>query len=142
MTIRYLLLIGLIAAVAFGYREVRSWSVPTVLSVVSPRQRSLRLTGLFCLICLLGFGLGGTFLTLPQTAGHAHDPRVLKAVLSYLGYWLLTSLFFLPLVPIALADTRENVTRLNSDLLRLQAEKEALRSLEVDLKESGADDST
>ena len=139
MVIRGLLALLLVVTTIFSAREIAGWSRPTQLSPMSPKQRSIRFYAIFLLFAVLCLGLGGTFLTVPQTHGQAHNPAAQKAVLNYLSYWLLTGLLFLPIIPLSILDARQSLLRLEADRIQLREAKEQLSELRV-LDPTGEED--
>ena len=139
MIIRGLIALLLAATVILGAREIGSWSRPSQISPISPRQRAIRFYAIFLLFLVLCLGLGGTFLTVPSTVGQAHNPAVQKAVLNYLSYWFFTGLLFLPIIPLSIVDARLTVVRLEADRVQLLEAKEQLRELRdsVEVEEEG-----
>ena len=100
---RPLLILALLAVAVYGVWEVRRWSTPTGLEVISPKQRTLRAWGLFFLLTALGLCLGWTYIPLPHSR---------RALIRYAQYIILICLSILPLVPLALLDWRENIRHL------------------------------
>ncbi len=113
MLLRAALILALLAAAGYGVWEVRRWSRPDTL--ITPKQKKLRVWGLFFLIAVLGLWLGGTFLPTP----HPGDKR---ALIGWIQYWMLTVLASLPLVPLALLDWRENLVLLAETRRKLKQE--------------------
>ena len=100
---RLVLSVLLLAAAAYGVWEVRRWATPLGQETISPKQRRLRAWGLFFLLLALGLCLGWTFLPTPHTR---------QALIGYAQYIILICLSVLPLLPLALMDSRENLRRL------------------------------
>ncbi len=100
---RLALIVLLLAAAAYGVWEVRRWATPLGQETVSARQRSLRVWGLFFLLLALGLCLGWTYLPKPHTR---------QALIGYAQYIILICLSVLPLLPLALLDSRENLRRM------------------------------
>ena len=96
---------------------MRRWFTPEGRDSISPRQRLLRLWGLFFLLAVLGLWLGGTFLPTPHTP---------KALIGWIEYWLLTISASLPLIPLALLDRRENLRHLEEARRQLIALRQSL----------------
>ncbi len=117
MALRAALILALLAAAGFGVWEVRRWFTPEGRDSISPKQRLLRLWGLFFLLAVLGLWLGGTFLPIPHTP---------KALIGWIQYWLLTVLASLPLIPLALLDRRENLRHLAESRRQLMALRQSL----------------
>ena len=113
MLLRAALVLALIAVAGFGVWEVRRWSLPEFRDVISPKQRRLRLWGLFFLLAVLGLWLGGTSLPTPHTR---------QALIGWIQYWMLTVLAALPLIPLALLDWRENLRLLEANRKKLVQE--------------------
>ena len=109
MLLRAALILALLAAALYGVWEVRRWALPETAGLITPKQKRLRVWGLFFLLCVLGLWLGGTYLPTP------HNKR---ALIGWIQYWMLTVVASLPLIPLALLDWREN--------LRLLAERRRL----------------
>ena len=103
MLLRVALVLVLLAVAAYGAWEIRRWSMPESRDLISPKQRRLRLWGLFFLLAVLGLWLGGTYLPRPHTRA---------ALIGWIQYWMLTTLAALPLIPLALLDWRENLRHL------------------------------
>ncbi len=118
MILSALLTLALLLVLAYGAYEVRRWYTPAGRDLVSPRQRRLRAWGLFLLLLTLGLWLGGTFLPRP---GVSARPTALErqAALRFIGYWTVTVLAALPLIPLALLDARENLRRLRDERKKL-----------------------
>ncbi len=102
MLLRAALVLALVAAALYGAWEVRRWSLPETQGLITPKQKRLRVWGLFFLLSVLGLWLGGTYLPTP----HSGDKR---ALIRWIQYWMLTVVSALPLVPLALLDWRENL---------------------------------
>jgi hypothetical protein len=105
------LMIALAAVVSYGIWEIHRWGTPLGRETVSPKQRLLRVLGLFFLLLVLALWLRGTYLPTPHTR---------LALARYLGYWLGTALAILPLLPLALLDARENLHRALEDRRHLR----------------------
>ncbi len=103
LPLRIALILFLLAAAAYGVWEVRRWATPLGQETVSPKQRRLRVWGLFFLLLTLGLCLGWTYLPTPHTR---------QALIGYAQYIILICLSVLPLIPLALLDSRENLRRL------------------------------
>lgn len=112
MAVRAALLLALLLAAGFGIWEVRRWSTPEGRDLISPRQRLLRLWGLFFLLAVLGLWLNGTYLPTPL-------PGDKRALIRWIQYWMLTVLASLPLIPLALLDWRENLRHLAASRKKL-----------------------
>ncbi len=110
---RLVLLLFLLAAAAYGVWEVRRWATPLGQETISPKQRRLRSWGLFFLLLALGLCLGWTYLPKPHTR---------QALIGYAQYVILICLSVLPLLPLALLDSRENLRRLAESRRALLAE--------------------
>ncbi len=128
MAVRAALVLALLAAGGFGVWEVRRWFTPEGRDSISPKQRLLRLWGLFFLLAVLGLWLGGTFLPVPHTP---------KALIGWIEYWMLTVLASLPLIPLSLLDRRENLRHLSEAGSQLAALRQTLieEALATRLKE-------
>jgi hypothetical protein len=113
MVLRVVLILALVAVVGFGIWEVRRWFTPEGREMISPRQRLLRLWGLFFLLATLGLCLGWTYLPIPQTR---------RQLVGYAQYIILICLAVLPLIPLALLDWRENLRRLAASRKKLLQE--------------------
>ena len=112
MLLRAALILALAAAAGYGVWEVRRWGLPETQSVITPKQKRLRVWGLFFLLVVLGLWLGGTYLPTP----HPGDKR---ALIRWIQYWMLTVIASLPLIPLALLDWRENLRLLAENRRRL-----------------------
>lgn len=124
MVVRAALVLALLAAAGFGVWEVRRWSTPEGRDSLSPKQRLLRLWGLFFLLATLGLCLGWTYLPVPHTR---------RQLVGYAQYIILICFAVLPLIPLALLDWRENLRHLAASRKKLF--QETLGSL----PQSGAD---
>lgn len=113
MLFRAALILILLATAAYGVWEVRRWQTPLGLETISPKQRVIRLWGLFFLLATLGLCLGWTYLPKPQTR---------RELVSYAQYVILICLATLPLIPLALLDWRENLRSLAASRQRLLQE--------------------
>jgi len=113
MLLRAVLILALIAAAGYGVWEVCRWSLPETM--ITPKQKKLRVWGLFFLLGVLGLWLGGTYLPTP----HPGDKR---ALIGWIQYWMLTVIASLPLVPLALLDWRENLLLLAENRRKLKQE--------------------
>jgi hypothetical protein len=112
MLLRAALILALAATSAYGVWEVRRWSLPETQGAITPKQKKLRLWGLFFLLTVLGLWLGGTYLPTP----HAGNKR---ALIGWIQYWMLTVVASLPLIPLALLDWRENLRLLAENRRKL-----------------------
>lgn len=110
MILRAVLLFSLLAVAGYGAWEVRRWGAG---DLISPFQRRIRLFGLFFLLLTLGLWLGGTYLPDPPRHPKTHSAR--EIALRYIGYWTVTVLSAVPLLPLALLDARENLRRLAAE---------------------------
>ena len=115
MLLRAVLILALIAAAGYGIWEVRRWSLPETIGLITPKQKKLRAWGLFFLLGVLGLWLGGTYLPTP----HPGDKR---ALIGWIQYWMLTVVASLPLLPLALLDWRENLLLLAENRRKLKQE--------------------
>lgn len=113
MLFRAALVLALMAAAGFGVWEVRRWSVPKLRELISPKQRRLRLWGLFLLLTALGLCVGWTYLPQPHTR---------QELIRYAQYILLICFVTLPLIPLALLDWRENLRHLTETRKKLVQE--------------------
>ena len=114
MLLRAALIFALAAAVVYGVWEVRRWSLPQTL--ITPKQKTLRLWGLFFLLSVLGLWLGGTYLPTPHAGDKVANKR---ALIGWIQYWMLTVIVSLPLIPLALLDWRENLRLLAENRRKL-----------------------
>ncbi len=108
MLLRAALTLALLAAAGYGVWEIRRWALPGTL--ITQKQKSLRLWGLFFLLVVLGLWLGGTWLPTPHTK---------PALIGWIQYWMLTIVLSLPLIPLALLDWRENLKLLAENRRRV-----------------------
>ena len=116
MLLRAALVLALVAAALYGVWEVRRWSLPETQGLITPKQKRLRVWGLFFLLSVLGLWLGGTYLPTPHPGNTSEDKRVL---IGWIQYWMLTVVAALPLVPLALLDWRENLLLLAENRRKL-----------------------
>ncbi len=123
---RTALWMALPAALAFGVWEVRRWKTPLGREMINARQCRLRTWGLIFLLLTLGLWLRGTYLPIPHPRAKTPTPAERQATLDYIGYWTLTALCALPLFPLALLDTRENLRRLQAERAKLTEERTEL----------------
>lgn len=127
MIIRVLLAAAIVGILLYGVYELRFWGTPMGRSIVSRRQRGIRGLGLVLLITGLGMWFHGTYIPVPQPKpGVHHSVALRRAALHYVQYWTLTFCVMLPLIPLAILDTREN-------LRKAIAEREKLREERLDL---------
>lgn len=96
---------------------MRRWKTSPDASFISPKQYRLRICGLFFILLALGLWLGGTYL--PNPPRHPKSRVDREIALRYIGYWTVTVLAAVPLVPLALLDSRENLLRLAEERRRL-----------------------
>jgi hypothetical protein len=125
MLLRAVLVLALAAAALYGVWEVRRWSLPGTVGLITPKQKVLRVWGLFFLLSVLGLWLGGTYLPTP----HPGDKR---ALIGWIQYWMLTVVAALPLIPLALLDWRENLRLLAENRRRLFQETLGPLSTRID----------
>ena len=111
--VRALVTLALVAVALYGLYEIRRWARPTAQGLLSLRQKRLRTAGLVLLILSLSLWLAGTYLPTPRT-----KPALLRSLI----YWSATVLCALPIVPLALLDSRENLRRLQQERRRLVQE--------------------
>jgi hypothetical protein len=121
MILRPILVLMLLAVAGFGTWEVRRWRTSAWRDLISPRQHRLRAWGLFLLLLTLALWLGGTWL--PNPPRHPRTRPEREAALRYIGYWTVTAFCAVPLVPLALLDTRENLRRLSRERMQLSRER-------------------
>jgi hypothetical protein len=127
MIIRALLAVAIVGIALYGVFELRFWTTPMGRSIVSRRQRGIRTIGLVLLLAGLGLWLRGTYIPVPQARPGVHHSRALRLqALRYVQYWTLTFCVLLPLIPLAILDTREN-------LRKALAERENLREERLNL---------
>ena len=112
MLLRAALILALAVTAGYGIWEIRRWSSPETVGLITPKQKRLRAWGLFFLLSVLGLWLGGTYLPTP----HPGDKR---ALIHWIQYWMLTVIVSLPLVPLALLDWRENLLLLAENRRKL-----------------------
>jgi len=95
--------------VAYAFYEFRLWRTRGAELSISPRQRRIRVIGFVLLLIAIGLWYRGTYLAVPHFLP-GMDKRLFKEqAANYLGYWMVTFIVLLPLIPLALLDTRENV---------------------------------
>ena len=136
-TVRALLAVAVVAIVAYGVFEVRFWKSPIGLSMISARQRRIRGLGLSLLFLGLCFWLRGTYIPIPHPRPGTRLRADREQALRYIGYWTFTFCLMLPLIPLAILDTRENLRKAaqeRQDLLseRLQLEADLDRAIKRD----------
>ena len=112
MVLRAVLVLAFAATTVYGVWEIRRWSKPWAAGLITPKQKRLRVWGLFFLLSVLGLWLGGTYLPTP----HPGDKR---ALIGWIQYWMVTVIAALPLVPLALLDWRENLLLLAENRRKL-----------------------
>ena len=125
---RALLVLALAAAAGYGLWEVRRWSALDE-GLITPKQKRLRVWGLFFLLGTLGLWLGGTYLPTPHPGNTSEDKR---ALIGWIQYWMLTVVAALPLVPLALLEWRENLLLLAENRRRLFQETLGSLSSRID----------
>lgn len=111
--VRALVTLALVAVALYGLYEVRRWARPPLHGSLSPLQKRLRTAGLVLLILSLSLWLAGTYQPTPRT-----KPALLRSLV----YWSATVLCAVPIVPLALLDSRENLRRLQAERRRLLQE--------------------
>ena len=121
MALRWVLAIVLFVLSVYGVWEVRRWGTPLGRETISPKQRVYRVWGLLSLLLCLGLMLGATYFHLP----HTHSVR---AALPYMAYLTLTVISWVPLIPLALLDSRENLRLTLEARQKIGAERRALAS--------------
>ena len=99
----------MLAVIAFAVVEVRSWKVNATL--ISPKQRRYRQLGFFYLLVSLGLWLHGTYMQPPPTHNRPITRAAKVAAINWIGYWGLTFITLVPIIPLALLDARENLRR-------------------------------
>ncbi len=129
MLLHIILALALLVVLAYGTYEIRRWGHPEIRELLSPKQRLLRAWGLFFLLMSLGLWLGGTYLHQPAPLTHTSSYAEKLYALKYVAYWTLTALMVVPLLPLALLDTRESARRALADRAPLSEERKALLSL-------------
>lgn len=117
MMLRAALIVALLAVAVYGGWEMRRWKTMPDANFISPKQYRLRIYGLFFIVLSLGLWLGGTYLPNPPRHPKSRNDR--EIALRYIGYWTLTVLAAVPLVPLALLDSRENLLRLAEERRKL-----------------------
>ena len=113
MLLRAALVLVLIAIAGYGVWETRRWATPEGRDLISPKQRQLRLWGLFFLFAAFGLCLGWTYIPKPHTR---------RELIGYAQYIMLICVTALPLVPLALLDWRENLRHLAASRKKLVQE--------------------
>jgi hypothetical protein len=116
MLLRAVLVLALASVVLYGVWEVRRWSLPGTVGLITPKQKKLRVWGLFFLLSVLGLWLGGTYLPTPHPGNTSQEKR---ALIGWIQYWMLTVVAALPLIPLALLDWRENLRLLAENRQKL-----------------------
>ena len=96
-------------ALFFAAVELRKWIAAPEL--ISRKQRIIRGLGFVFMILSLSLWLHGTFIPPPQTHHRPLTREAREAAAYWLGYWGVTFLTLVPLVPLALLDARENLRR-------------------------------
>jgi hypothetical protein len=113
MSVR-IILIGIIACViAYAVYEVRQWIVKPDL--ISGKQRRIRALGFLFLLLSLGLWLNGTYMQAPPTHHHNLTRAARIAAINWIGYWGITFLTLVPIIPLALLDARENLRRASKE---------------------------
>ena len=124
--IRYVLMASIVIVVAYAIYEIRLWSLRP--DYVSLRQRRIRSLGLFFLLTALVLWIRATYVPVP-VVHHTHITRAAQAAaVRWLTYYMLPFLAFLPLIPLALLDARENLKRASDE--RRKIRMEALAALD------------
>lgn len=109
MIVRIILVAIMVAVIAFAYFELRNWSAQPDL--ISPKQRRIRSLGFVFLLLSLGLWLNGSYMQAPPTHQKPLTCAARLAAINWIGYWGLTFLTIVPIIPLALLDTRENLRR-------------------------------
>jgi hypothetical protein len=130
MIIRTLLAVAIVGILLYGVYELRFWGTPLGRSIVSRRQRGIRGLGLVLLLAGLGMWFHGTYIPVPQPKpGVHHSVALRRAALHYVQYWTLTFCVMLPLIPLAILDTRENLRKAIAEREKLREDRLNLASL-------------
>ncbi len=114
------LVLALLATGWYGVTEVRRWRAPATRDLLNAKQQRIRAWGFFFLLLSLALWLGGTFLPTPIAHSHTHVAR--QIAVRFVAYWTVTVLAAVPLLPLALLDSRENLRRLADERRRLLRE--------------------
>jgi len=109
MIVRIILGAIMLAVLVFGTIEIRSWS--TQPDLISAKQRRIRGFGLVFLLLSLGLWLNGTFMQAPPTHQKPLTRAAKLAAIHWIGYWGITFVSLLPILPLAWFDARENLRR-------------------------------
>jgi len=126
--VRALLAVAVVAVAAYGVFEVRFWKSALGLSMISMRQRRIRGIGLLLLFFGLCFWLRGTYLPIPHPKPGTHSRADREQALRYIGYWTFTFCLMLPLIPLAILDTRESLRKAAEERRTLMAESLQLQA--------------
>jgi|GEM_PF-1083443 len=126
--IRALLAVAVIAVAAYGVFEVRFWSSKLGQSMISGRQRRIRGIGLILLFFGLCFWFRGTFIPIPHPTPGIRHRSDREQALNYIGYWTFTFCLMLPLIPLAILDTRENLRKAAEERKQLMQESFKLQA--------------
>ena len=119
MITRIVLMAVILAVSAYGIYEIRTWSNDTDRSLVSHTQRRIRSIGLLLILTALALWIYGTYIPIPHVNGANTPPAVREAAKLYVGYWMFTLMMTVPLVPLAILDTRENLRRAADERKRI-----------------------
>lgn len=135
MILRALLAIAIVGILIYGVYEVRFWRTELGRTLVTGRQHVIRSLGLVLLLAGLGLWFGGTYIPVPQPKPGVHSRAARVAALRYIEYWTLTLCVMLPLIPLAILDTRENLKKAAAERNKLLAEQLALNRMASEAQE-------
>lgn len=126
-----IVLLGLIgAAVILAARELRAISEDATSRRFTKHQKAYRIVGMLLVFSCFALIYRGTYLPTPRTFG-GHISRVERvAVLHYLLYWTVTAMLALPLIPLAILDSRlrfKSVLKDSSELIKMHKELQAFQ---------------
>ena len=122
MIVRIILVAIMIAVIGFAFVEVRNWTAQPDL--ISGKQRRIRTLGFVFLVLSIGLWLYGSYLPAPPTHQKPLTYAAKVAAIRWIGYWAVTFLTLVPIIPLALLDARENLRRASE--LRRSILQEAL----------------
>lgn len=130
MSIRNILVLILLVVTAWGACQVSLWNMPRQRRNFSKTQKRLRSIGLICLLGCLSLAIYGTFIPTPVVTAHKPNHSETMAIIRYFAYWSVTTLLIIPLIPLAILDSRDNLRQLALDAQELAEERRRLLALQ------------
>ena len=130
MSIRNILVFMFLVVTAWGASQAYLWNTPQHRRSFSSTQKRLRSIGLICLVVCLSLAIYGTFMPVPVVTARKLSHSEKTAIIRYFGYWSVTALLIIPLIPLAILDSRDNLRQLALDAQELAEERRRLLALQ------------